>query len=105
MTKVQTHMDKKLKLPPGWLRALNTRALQLYEELQRELTEKHILYGKDIEVFAHQDGASDDILVHHLNTPNRWTVVHLTWSGKKEVNNTYPTVIFDGTFEDYEKIF
>ena len=103
MMKGQIYMNKKLNLPPGWLRAIDTKALQLYEELQRELVKEHILYGKNIKVFAHRDGANDDILVQHLNHPNRWTVVHLTWSGKKEVNNTYPAVIFDGTYEDYEK--
>ena len=93
--------DKKYLslLPQGWFPSNLTKAMQLYKELQRELSNGHILYEKAVKVIAHRED-SDDILCQHENNKTRFTVIHLTWSGKEE-DKKYPFVEFDGDFNDF----
>jgi hypothetical protein len=44
---------------------------------------------------------NDDVLFLHVSEPHRFTVVHLTWLGRTEINAKHPTVVFDGTFSDF----
>ncbi len=95
-------------LPKGWFYATSEEGASLWRELQTELSEGHILFQKPVQVIAHRNGATDDILCRHLDKPNRYTVVHLTWSMKTEINEKHPTVEMDVSFQDfmnYEKKF
>ena len=85
-------------LPNGWFLSNPTRAIQLFEELQKELSSGHILYKKNVKVVAHRE-ETDNILCQHEDDKTRFTVIHLTWSGKEEVAK-FPYVVFDGDFND-----
>ena len=90
-------------LSKGWFPVNSKQAIGLFEELQRELPQGHILYNKAVKVIADRNGATDDILCQHEDDRNHFTVIHLTWSGKKEMNEKYPYVEFDGTFDELYK--
>jgi hypothetical protein len=98
----EQHHQKSEFLPEGWFSATPEESLSLWDELQNELPVGHILFHKPVKVIAHRSGATDDILCHHLNESNRYTIVHLTWSMRTEINEKYPTVEVDGSFEDFQ---
>lgn len=87
-------------LPLGWFVSSPIDAELLSAELQRELPYGHLLYHIPINVIAHREG-TDDILCAHQGDPERFTVIHLTWIGRTEINSSHPTVESDGTFEDF----
>ena len=95
--------DKSPNLPKGWFYAATDESLSLWDELQRELPEGHSLFHVPVRVIAHRAGATDDILCVHLNETDRYTVIHLTWSMKTEINEKFPAIEMDGTFEDFQK--
>jgi hypothetical protein len=88
-------------LPPGWFYPDHETVLELHAELQRELPPGHLLTGRAVETFAWRDGATDDVLFRHTEAPERFTVVHLSWLGRTEINAKHPTVEFDGTFAGF----
>lgn len=90
-------------LPEGWFVASTEEAQNLHEELLKELSPGHVLYNIPIKVVAHRRGATDDILCNHIDKPERFTVIHLTWSGKQEINSNFPYIEMDGSFEDFLK--
>jgi len=87
-------------LPDGWFATPPDRAELLTAELQRELPPEHLLGAVAVNVVAHRDG-TDDILCWHRDSPERFTVVHLSWLGRTEINAKHPTVESDGTFDDF----
>lgn len=84
-------------LPEGYYYPDKAEAEQLLSELHKELPQGHVLYGVLVQPCAARYG-TDDTLFQHCNEPTRYTFVHLTWSGKTEINAAHPTVEFDGTF-------
>lgn len=90
-----------MKLPLGWYPATPQDEKSLMDELQREMIPGHLLYGKRIRVIAHRNGATDDILVTHEDQPQRYTVVHLTWSNGPEINKEHPTIECDGDYASF----
>ena len=94
------------KLPEYWEHPSDDMAKRLYEELQRELPSGHLLCDVPVEVFAWTGGGNDDVLFRHLDKPDRFTIIHLSWLGRTEINAQHPTVEFDGCFAkflDYHK--
>ena len=94
-------------LPEGWFESDSTEASVRHAELQRELPPGHILYQKPVSVVAHRDG-TDDILCRHYDDADRFTVIHLSWLGREEINSKHPHVEVDGdygNFLDYESAF
>jgi hypothetical protein len=75
--------------------------LNLHAELQRELPPGHVLTGRALETFAWREGATDDVLLRHTDEPERFTVIHLSWLGRTEINSEHPTVEFDGAFAEF----
>lgn len=88
-------------LPEGWYISGSEEEDRLNHELQKELPPGHILYKKPVKVIAHRDGASDDILCQHQSDLRKFTVIHLSWSMKEEINSSFPTVEVNGTFENF----
>ncbi|MBI1760186.1 MAG: hypothetical protein HYR56_02010 [Acidobacteria bacterium] len=88
-------------LPEGWFYPDLATAQGLYAELQQELPRGHLLYGRAVETFAWRAGATDDVLFRHLDEPTRFTVIHLSWRGRTEINAQYPPVEFDGMFDEF----
>ena len=88
-------------LPAGWFYPDAEEARRLLAELQRELPPGHLLDGVPVDVFAWRQGATDDVLFRHCDMPERFTVVHLSWLGRSEVDAQHPTVEFDGSFAEF----
>ena len=88
-------------LPQGWSYPDHDTALNLHAELLRELPPGHVLTGREVETFAWREGATDDVLFRHTDEPDRFTVIHLSWLGRTEINAEYPAVEFDGTFAEF----
>jgi hypothetical protein len=53
-----------------------------------------------VTTFAASDG-TDDTLFRHRDAPKRFTVIHLTWLGRTEINAEHPTVEFDSTYAEF----
>ena len=87
-------------LPEGWFYPDAATGEELLAELQRELPSGHLLYGRTVQTFAWRQGATDDVLFRHVDEPQRFTVIHLSCSGRTEVE-AHPTVQFDGTFAGF----
>ena len=88
-------------LPLGWYYPDTEDAQRLLAELQRELPPGHILEGVTVDVFAWRKGATDDVLFRHRSQPDRFTIIHLSWIGRTEINAQHPTVEFDGAFAEF----
>jgi len=88
-------------LPEGWFYPDDATMRDLYEELQRELPPGHMLAGRLVETFAWREGATDDVLFRHTGETDRFTVIHLSWLGRTEIDAKHPTVEYDGTFAGF----
>ena len=86
------------KLPPGWEYTDAEYAAGLLVELQRELPPGHPLYGVRLEAVA--ACCDDDTLFRHIDEAGLFTVVHLTLTGKQEIEG-HPTVPFQGSFAEF----
>jgi hypothetical protein len=84
----------------GWHYPVENVAHGFHAELQRELPPGHLLYGRAVEVIAYREDR-DEVLFRHLDEPDKFTVIHLTWLRKREINAQFPSVCFDGTFEEF----
>ena len=98
---VLSNMINNKILPEGWFLANEAESKVLHAELQKELPQGHLLFGHDVEVVAHRDGATDDVLLRHIHSSGLYTVVHLTWSGRQEGDPAHPSVEVDGGWEDF----
>jgi len=88
-------------LPEGWFLTSADDARRLLDELQRELAPGHALSGVTLEPFADRGGARDDVLFRRLDNPARFAIVHLTWRGTTEPDPRWPSIVFEGTFEEF----
>jgi hypothetical protein len=79
----------------GWLRTGADDQAMFFRELTREIIPEHPLYAVDSAIVAHREG-TDDILVQHLRQPGRFSVVHLTWSNRPEIDAAHPMIEYDG---------
>jgi hypothetical protein len=96
-----SNSSKLPKLPEGWFYPEDSGiAAGLHAELQRELPPGHLLFGHAVETFAYRRD-QDDVLFRHQDEPDRFTVIHLTWIRKREINAEHPSVCFDGPFERF----
>src|SRR5688572_1669843 len=84
----------------GWYYPDAAVAESLHAELQRELPPGHLLFGRAVEPVAYRQD-QDDVLFRHHDEPDRFTVIHLSWIRKREINAEYPSVFFDGPFERF----
>jgi hypothetical protein len=91
---------ERYELPEGWFWPDADEARSLHAELQREMPPGHLLYGLSVNTFATRRG-TDDVLVRHEDDPDRFTVIHLSWLGRAEINARHPTVAFDGSFSGF----
>jgi len=88
-------------LPLSWFFASEKEREYLWNELQKEIPVGHVLFRVPLLIIATQNYVTDDILCKHLNEPDRYTVVHLTWSAATETIENLPAVEMDGSFEDF----
>jgi hypothetical protein len=88
------------ELPAGWFASDPKRAASLLAELEREVAPGHVLHRVRVEVVAHREG-TDDILCRHLDDRFRFTVIHLTWHRREEIDAQHPAVEADGYFDSF----
>ncbi|CCH16964.1 hypothetical protein [Micromonospora lupini] len=81
---------------PGDAEQQQTQAVS--NELLREVSPGHPLYGLAVTVIARSE-AHDDVLV---KVGSRWALVHLTWSGQPETP-PWPTCTIFGSATDVER--
>lgn len=96
-----------MKLPDGWLVPDEAQKANLAREFQVELSPIHPLWSRKCEIVGWRGGQNDEILIQILDFPNRYCVVHLTWSGKSEQSEHFPSIPFMGNLEhmvDYEYV-
>lgn len=81
-------MQGKLKsfMDEPWWPITKSMSEFLNEELEKELSTKHILYGKEAIAVARRE--DNDDVVFWIKELNRYAVVHLTYS--KEASTEYP---------------
>jgi hypothetical protein len=94
-------MNIELKEP--WI-AIGEFAVNLVNELEREVTSRHPLWRKSVQPIA-QRTDSDDVLyaIEGGDEPSRFAVVHLTWSGEPETNSTWPHTEFYASIEEWSR--
>jgi len=90
-------------LPRGWFMLEDSIARAFEAELASELPPVHYLKGVPVQAIA-KDDASDDALFRHVNEPDHWSVVHLTWISKPE-QAPFPAVAFTGTFRAFRDAY
>ncbi|MDD1505264.1 hypothetical protein PVA17_21325 [Lysinibacillus sp. CNPSo 3705] len=96
-------MQEKLKSfinDPWWLIS-TSMSESLTKELEKELSQKHILYGKEAVAMARRE--DNDDVIFWIKKLNKYAVVHLTYS--KETSNDFPmTLLFTlSELEEYCK--
>lgn len=64
--------------------------VNLLDQLNRELSEGHPLFGKQVELLARRFDM-DDIL---LKVDDKYAVVHLTWSDQPQIDPRFPATSF-----------
>ncbi len=87
-------------LPASYFYPDAEEGARLHAELLRELPPGHPLAGVPLETFAASRG-TDDTLFRFRGNPRRFVIVHLTNSGRTEIDEHHPSVEFDGTFEEF----
>lgn len=87
-------------LPQGWSPLGQEHKAGFARRLEGEVSREHRLSGVPVEAVATRD-ANDDVLYRHIGEPERFTVVHLTWAGRRETTPCFPSVEFDGTFAEF----
>ena len=81
-----------MKLPEGWEPVPPTAFV---DELRRELTVGHVLYGRTVTAVARRSSNDD---VAFLVDGSRLCIVHLTWT--LETRPEWPRTVFVETLDD-----
>ncbi|WP_420539118.1 hypothetical protein ACN92M_17075 [Paenibacillus polymyxa] len=70
------------------------------EELHKEISENHILYGADLDVIARRED-KDEVLYQYKANPDKCVQVHLTWKMDKEIDSKWPKTQEFNSFDDW----
>ena len=70
------------------------------EEINKELNENHVLYGKLLKPIARRID-NDDVLFEVQDEQIYYAVVHLTWTRKKEADPRWPKIKIYSSIEDF----
>ena len=84
--------DTAIEFVLPWV-AVGKYAENLTNELQREVTERHVLWRRAVRPLA-QRVDCDDVLFEVEGAANTYAVVHLTWTGEREDDPQCPDTIF-----------
>ena len=93
-------MTAPIEFKPPWIGVTPSERQQLEAELAQEVCLLHSLAALDREVIARRID-TDDILVAINPHLCECAQVHLTWSGKIEMNPEVPTVELQATLQDW----
>jgi len=70
-------------------------------QLQREISKGHVLFGKDVKTIARRKD-NDDVLFAVFGSDFKYAKVHLTWSESTLKDTTSPATT---TFKDWEDVY
>ena len=70
------------------------------EELHKEISENHILYGADLDVIARRED-KDEVLYQYKANPDKCVQVHLTWKMDKQIDSKWPKTREFNSFDDW----
>ena len=87
---------EKLELLLPWEKC--SRGLE--NELKKEVSPKHILFGIEAVSVARRID-NDDVLFFLPDYEKPFAVVHLTWSGKQDSHSEFPQTVFFSSLEDW----
>src|SRR6266576_668394 len=93
-------MTAPIEFKPPWIGVTPKERQQLEAELAQEVCLLHSLAALDREVVARRTD-TDDILVAINPHLCECAQVHLTWSGKTEMNPEVPSMELQATFQDW----
>jgi hypothetical protein len=71
------------------------------EELKKEISPQHLLFGKQVSVIAHR--LDQDECLFEIVNENKFAQVHLTWKGKAETDNTWPRTSIFTSFKEWKE--
>ncbi|HTL07412.1 MAG TPA: hypothetical protein VL307_04105 [Chitinophagaceae bacterium] len=75
----------------------------LGQELYKEISKNHILYGEKVNAIARRQD-NDDVLFELVDRKNKYAIVHLTWKSKIENDSGFPrTEIFNNWLDLYNE--
>jgi hypothetical protein len=78
-----------------WVPIEESKGKPFVEELQREMSPEHPLFGQRVEAVGRRRD-NDDVLFRFGASLEDCAIVHLTWTGKRETSGLWPsTKIFD----------
>ncbi len=86
----------RIDLLPPWEKCSNGFEV----ELEREVSSKHILFGVEAISIAHRID-NDDVLFFLPRHEKTLAVVHLTWSGKQDIDSKFPLTRFFSSLDDW----
>jgi len=90
----------KLHLLEPWYSLVDPEP-RLGQELYKEISKNHILYGEKVNAIARRRD-NDDVLFELIDSKNKYAIVHLTWKSKIEKDVSYPrTQIFNNWLDLY----
>ena len=90
-------MSKAIEYLEPWI-AIGQYADKLVKELEREVTQGHVLWKVKTRAIA-QRSDSDDVLFEIESEQGKCAVVHLTWSGKPEQDSRWPDMRIYATID------
>jgi hypothetical protein len=73
----------------------------LNNQLEKEISRGHILYGKVVKTIARRQD-NDDVLFAVFDSDFKYTKVHLTWSQSKLTETDYPLT---KTYKDWQDVY
>ncbi|MGD9125978.1 MAG: hypothetical protein PVH19_01260 [Planctomycetia bacterium] len=82
-----------------WVKVEQAAGSLVYE-LQREIANDHLLWGKKVRAIARRID-SDDVLFEVEGIEPTYAVVHLTYSGKREQDPTFPAVTLFSSLDQW----
>lgn len=90
-------INTSIELPEPWYWTEHG----LTDQLEKEISITHVLYGKIIKTLARRQD-NDDVLF--LVDNEKFAVVHLTWTRQQHIDNRWPaTQLFDNWDDLFQK--
>ena len=91
-------MENTQQISEPWL-VVSSNKSHFEDELEREVSSEHPLYGKSVKAIAHRQDR-DDVLFEVHDSDFSYATVHLTY--KKEHTQDFPLVSF---FKDWNEVY
>lgn len=78
----------------------SSKSIKFFQELQKEMCESHVLFGKNLEIVARREDR-DEYLFKYIDE-EKYVQVHLTWRGSVEPDPFWPVTTIYESFEQWK---